>query len=770
VRCARGLRRAPADDGALCLLPPSHPPPLRRSCQSWTYWTLNVNTFHSTNNTSLDPCWCGSLPAGQCVYYALVSGANGYPVEGAVLASVYYSYPTGNGSDPGPGVWVPLLDGVPTGGATMSQGEYSYFTFAARFTGPGSAGGSAELVLSAVPTLGDADLFVTLDGSVPSSSNYNFLSVRGKGADVVSLRASDARVAQLCAAAIASNTTCLVRIAVHGWSISSDFIMTASFNRFTTLLPGVPFAGIAPGYAGGAVTTGLAYYRYTIVSAGDGVALTLTPSAGSPWMWVAAGTNGSSVVPPPSPVVPSSWGWSAPAGGGAPLTLVPGVTPGLGGCGVPCTLLIAVGPGPNGTDASAAGFSLLAAASGANGTTGAPLLPLGADLFGVVSGGAYSRYVLPWPSPDVYSVTITADGTDGWPWLMGAFLVPTVDLMTFDYLSYNYGPYFSRIWADADQPGGPYATYCANRNASVTSGASRGGASSASVAAPATSPDGSVIDVAALAAAQAQPTSAAVAPAYGPLAAAPTPLPGAPGCPLYVGVYGNTAPSTVSRFIVSAFTTQQALPQGVPVPGTVEPVGYTRYLLTVPDRTPLSITVSPSAGDPDLLVAASGGDATTSNYQWSSTVGGLGAESVTITWAEPVWATLPPDQLTFPFTFHISVYGWDGPAQFTITAVGNGPLPLVDGVPLSAPLAPGALTYFSYTVPALAPGDNTTDLSWSLDAVPLSGSPSAGGIVAWVTSTRDAATNATVLPRCTTDPCNPAAGGGAGGGPVAPFQ
>lgn len=747
-----------------CYISSSHPL-LPCSCQSWTYWTLNVNTFHSTANTSLDPCWCGNLPPGQCVYYARVSGANGYPVQGAVLASVTYSYPTGNGSDPGPGVWTPLLDGVPTGGATMAQGEYAYFTFAAQFTGPGAPGGSAELVLAAVPTLGDADLFVTLDGTVPSSSNYNFLSVRGKGADVVSLRATDSRVSSLCAAAIAANTSCLARIAVHGWSITSDFVMTASFNRFTTLLPGVPFAGLAPGYAGGPVSTSLAYYRYSINSPGDGVALTLTPSAGAPWMWVAAGTNGSTVVPPPTPGVPSSYRWAAPGGGGgAPLALILGVTPGLASCGFPCTLLIAVGPGPNGTDPSAAGFSLLASASGANGTSGAPLLPLGADLYGVVSGGSYFRYVLPWPSRDVYSVTITADGTDGWPWLMGAFLVPNVDLTTFDYLSYNYGPYFSRIWADADDPGGPYAAVCANRSASSASSGRVGGSAAAAY--------GGAADVEALADAveAAQQSQSLVSTTLGPLGAPPTPLPGPPGCPLYVAVYGNTAPATLSRYVVSAFTTQQALPQGVPVPGTVEPVGYTRYLLTVPDRTPLVITVSPSAGDPDLLVAATGGDATTGNYQWSSTQSGLGVESVSITWAEPVWASMPPDQLTFPFTFHISVYGWDGPAQFTIAAVGAGPLPLVDGVPLSATLAPGKLTYFSYTVPSLAPGDNATDLSWSLDAVPLSGSPSAAGIVAWITNTRDSATNATVLPRCTTGPCNPAAGGGGGGGPVAPFQ
>ena len=700
-------------------------------CQLWQYSTLNSNVFHASNS-SRDPCWCGGNPT-NCIYYATVSAVPGVysSFDGTAYAQAYYTYP--NGSNPGAGGWFQLVDGVPVSGGTTYQGEYAYFTFLANSWALPAEGG--EVIITLTPTLGDADLFVTLDGSIPSSSNWNYQSVRGSGADMVTISRGDRPFAQYCAPSLGVNATCLIRIAAHGWSIESAFIISATLSRYTTLLPNNPSAGSLA--AGGE----LRYYRYQAYVSGDPITFSLTATSGTPWVFVGCdGPGGGSSRPDPSNT--STYVWRTSVAGG-PLVLIPGVTPGA--CVPPrCTFYLTVAGGPvGGPGAGSAGFSLLGSPGGPNITL--PSLPINVPIYGSAPPDAFDRYVLRWPAPDVTTVVVAADATAGWPWLLGGFLAGRgLTFANADYTSYNYGPVFSRIQVDAWTPGGAYLTKCANWNGSwwpqLGEGEDEIGDSSSGASTAANIPAG---------VGQSGGSNSGSVGSGAPL------LPGPPGCPLTVALYG--ASDAATRYVITAFTTSEQLPEGQPIEGVVEPSGYSRFIYTAVDRTPFTIALSPTSGDPDLLMAAKGGDATTSNYQWSSTTSGAATEMVSVTWQEPVWATI---NVTFPFDFYIGVFGWDGPAAFFITAVSSSAIQLVEGVPTAATLKAGQLTYFSYYLPIPNGGGSSSasDPGWSLDLVPLSGPPSGaaqGGVAVWISNQLDTTYNLTLWPQCRSVPCNP---------------
>lgn len=243
----------------------------------------------------------------------------------------------------------------------------------------------------------------------------------------------------------------------------------------------------------------------------------------------------------------------------------------------------------------------------------------------------------------------------------------------------------------------------------------------------------------------AAPTPTPTALAASPARVGATPLPGAPGCPLTVAVYGNALAQT--RYVATAFRTGQLLTDGVPSAGNVEPVAYSQYVFTAVDRTPITVTVTPTSGDPDLYVALNGQPAWSGNYQWFSQINGPGVESVLITWEEPFWAGVP---VAFPFDFTIGVTGWDGPATYFITAAtasNTTAIPLVGAVPTGATLAAGRLTLFSVYVPPPSPRDPGF---FNVDVVPLQASPAGAGngVAAFVSGSFDLASNRTFPPVC----------------------
>lgn len=251
-------------------------PPVRGQpasyCAAWSATTLNTNVFHAYNSSS-DGCWCGPARPGGCTYYALVFTANAVPGASSVYAQWYVAY-NGSGTN-APGTIETLLDGVPQGG-DLSQGQYGYYIFNA-LVNPLLP--EADVVVTLTPSLGDADLFITLDGSQPSSSNWQFQSVRGSGADVVEIETQSPAWLLYCAAYTITQSPCPVRIAVHGWSIQSSYVLTASVARQVTLLADLPFTSLSSGPGDAR------FFRYYAFAPGN-FSFVLTPITGQPWMYI----------------------------------------------------------------------------------------------------------------------------------------------------------------------------------------------------------------------------------------------------------------------------------------------------------------------------------------------------------------------------------------------------------------------------------------------------------------------------------------------------
>ena len=358
-------------------------------CARWDASTLNTNVFHSTNSTA-DPCWCGALAV--CTFYALVT-AQVPTAPTSVYAQWYLAY-NGSGAN-APGTIETLLDGVPQGGE-LSQGEYGYYIFNALVD---PLAPEQDVVVTLTPTLGDADLFVTLDGSQPSSSNYQFQSVRGAGADRIEIETQPLTIwRRFCAVAILNVAPCPVRIAVHGWSIVTAYVISATVAAHVTLLNELPVTLTTPAFGG---MRYCAYYAFN----NDAVTFTLTPLAGLPpaFMYVSSSARGG-----PFPVPGNASTYFASSA--TQVTLVPGVT--AGACAAPpCTYYVGVSGG-----FIAATFTLLAATNTSN-----PTLPLNTPVHGSVAAFSYDHYLLRWPSPDVENVVVTVDTTVGFGVALGAF-------------------------------------------------------------------------------------------------------------------------------------------------------------------------------------------------------------------------------------------------------------------------------------------------------------------------------------------------------------
>jgi hypothetical protein len=80
----------------------------------------------------------------------------------------------------------------------------------------------SDLQVSVTPTLGDADLFVTLDGSRPLSDKWQYRSAGwGTSADEVVVRRNDSAFQEHC-----PQDACEMRLAVYGFH-GADFTVRA---------------------------------------------------------------------------------------------------------------------------------------------------------------------------------------------------------------------------------------------------------------------------------------------------------------------------------------------------------------------------------------------------------------------------------------------------------------------------------------------------------------------------------------------------------------
>lgn len=356
-------------------------------CAVWAATTINENSF--TTYSSDTACWCGfgSTFPGPCFAYARVfttaPGGGGPPPAVAVVGTT--------GAD----AVVTLLDGVPTTAAITSGGN-RYFVF---YPAPSLDRTVLQTTVRVVldPSLGDADLYITVDGSEPNSFHWDFASVRGVGPDWVDVNVTDPYVASFCnvTAPVGTPAACAIRICVNGWSRRARYSLVATFARYTTLLPGEPNVGYLTGPPPLA-----AFYRVDGAHPRDTLRIALAGLAGSPLM--AGGNSSANATLAPRPSVPGSFGWG-PAGPG--LVELP---PPAGGAPEPDFFVVGVAaPEASG----GAGYALTATWGSGNAT-----LVVGLPTVGAVSGGQYSYFVLPWPYTNVSGVgqvMLNMDGQTG---------------------------------------------------------------------------------------------------------------------------------------------------------------------------------------------------------------------------------------------------------------------------------------------------------------------------------------------------------------------
>lgn len=112
-----------------------------------------------------------------------------------------------------------LVDGQPQSGV-VGQGKYAQYHF-------DLAEPTRALTVTVTRRMGDPDIYITNDGTVPSKSNYKWSSTAW-GEDLVRIRAP----------AVGD-----YRIAVHGFSTSSYTIVASTADTILQLSEGVPFRG-----------------------------------------------------------------------------------------------------------------------------------------------------------------------------------------------------------------------------------------------------------------------------------------------------------------------------------------------------------------------------------------------------------------------------------------------------------------------------------------------------------------------------------------------
>ena len=193
----------------------------------------------------------------------------------------------------------------------------------------------------------------------------------------------------------------------------------------------------------------------------------------------------------------------------------------------------------------------------------------------------------------------------------------------------------------------------------------------------------------------------------------------APTCTLFIGVIGEVDDaSQPSLYIFSPYAFGQVLPNNVQMAGFSGSYSSAYFSYFAPTRSPFTIIVTPLDGDPDLYVNVASAWSVNSSAPWTSL--SSRAEVVSVSFSEPVLN----GSFTFPLEFDIAVNAAGGPSAYFIEARTDGTQPLTHALPLTAVLAGGNLTYFSFAVPPASAG---VDYSWSLDVVLTSGGGGGGG-------------------------------------------
>jgi len=173
------------------------------------------------------------------------------------------------------------------------------------------------------------------------------------------------------------------------------------------------------------------------------------------------------------------------------------------------------------------------------------------------------------------------------------------------------------------------------------------------------------------------------------LSCAPAPAP----CIANIAVYGYSR----SAYSITVSNGLRLLGDGQTTSGIVAGATYSYFALDVWARLPITLTVTPSSGDPDVYASMINPRPTSANYNWSAA--GDSLEVIVIDPSDPgatACFNVPPCRL------YIGVYGFGLPSsrvRFVITGSTSTTVALRVGIPTPVTIAPASFSYFIFSAP-----------------------------------------------------------------------
>jgi hypothetical protein len=451
--------------------------------------------------------------------------------------------------------------------------------------------------ISVTNLYGDPDLFVTVDGSFPSTSNYQYKSVNWLTPDVIMVRQSDSIAGKtFCNPTTRIGQTCTLLAAVVNANlfntIANFSISMTPFGVISPLINGISRYGEVNG-------TDINYYSFVAPIAQSTITFATQPFAGDPDLFVSSSIKGSQK---PDPKDPTSYCWASQTEGRDVVEIFPGDITGCycGATPLTCIYYVSVVAYPP----AKAVYTIVASED----TNTVYTLLDGVPQVGLVPQGSSDQFS--------YTVPVTSITSNG-PRSISISLTPFA------------GDTDLYVTLDNSPPSPFNYAYKSNEESGV--------------------------DVVILRSTDAKIQASLCADASKP-------------CILRISVFGFSP--GLSWYQISATAGKLLrLADGVEVDDSVNAGAFTYFSFTVYDTsTAITISVSPSSGDPDVYVINNATDSTplptdkAGSWIWSGQ--GSGIEIVYIEPTDPAVISCP-----LPCTYIIGVQAWGRQnASFIIVA------------------------------------------------------------------------------------------------------
>jgi hypothetical protein len=214
--------------------------------------------------------------------------------------------------------------------------------------------GRQTIEVIVIPYLGDPDLYITLDGSTPTTMNWQYRSIAGAGADYVAIRTTDPAYIATCG--LTPLAPCIINIGVYAFT-TSVYTVVGTSGRYTQLQDGrqlvrrsntlfgcmhvglgvLLFSLVLPLQTDSVDGNSYAYFRFTSSMPNARIVFTVQPLSGDPDMYVGSDFNATLTGQPTN--APGSYFWSRVGLTTEVLTIFP-TDPYA--CTPPCNYYIAV--------------------------------------------------------------------------------------------------------------------------------------------------------------------------------------------------------------------------------------------------------------------------------------------------------------------------------------------------------------------------------------------------------------------------------------------